>query len=188
VAFNTRPVPSFTYFGSQADHLVNRTASHLQNAFDRIRQAVHDVGDTVRSVKYGLRQEVPFERWFFDHGFQTPLTHPSALISAHIWAVIAAGEGGIRTTIEATTYVFSLVFEPKESDRHLDILKAQWQGFTLSLLAILSPNTAKRAADNNGQPLIGSSIFTWTWGTPYAGKLDKPLWHSPVLVPTPDRM
>lgn len=165
------------YFGSQAGHLINQTVSRAQNALDRIRDAIYTIGNAARAASYGLRQEVPFERWFFDHGFQKPIENPSDLIQAHAWAVLAAAEGSIRTSAEAASYVFSLVFEPKESERHSDVLKAQWQGLTLSLLAIVSPNAAKEKADNHGQPLIGCSLLDWRWGTLYIGKLEVPLWR-----------
>ena len=169
---------SLNYFGSQAGDLLNHAATHLQNAFDRVRSAVYMLRNTARAASYGLRQEVPFERWFFDHGFQKPIDNPSDLIKAHVWAVLAAGEGIIRTTAEATAFIFSRLFEPSESERHLNVLKAQWQGLTLSLLAVISPNLAKATADNQGgRPLIGCSLIDWKWGMLYTGKLDVPLWH-----------
>jgi len=175
----THPVTSrsFTYYGSQAGHLMDQAASRLHNAFDRIRNALNSLGNAVRSASYGLRQEVPFERWFFDHGFQKPITDPFLLIKAHGWALVASAEGAVRTSVETVSYVFSLAFEPKESHRHLDVLKAQTQGLSLSLLAIISPNSAKAAADNSGHPVIGSSLLQWKWGTLYTGKLEVPLWR-----------
>jgi hypothetical protein len=173
----TRSIPSMSYFGSQAGGLANQAVSRLQGAFDKIREAIHSIGRAAHAASYGLRQEVPFERWFFDHGFQKPIDKLSPLIKAHLWAVLAAGEGTVRTSAESAAYVFSLVFDRNHRNQHLDVLKAQWQGLTLSLLAILSPNAAKRRADNHGDPLIGCSIFNWKWGTLYSGKLDVPLWR-----------
>lgn len=168
---------SLNYYGSQAGDLLNHAATHLHNAFDRIRSAVHVLRNSARAASYGLRQEVPFERWFFDHGFQKPIDNPSDLIKAHVWAVLAVAEGSIRTAAEATAYIFSRIFEPNESQRHLSVLKAQWQGLTLSLLAVILPNAAKETADNHGRPLIGCSLLDWRWGTLYTGKLDVPLYH-----------
>lgn len=174
----TRPiVHSLSYYGSQADHLFHHSGPRHQSAFDRIRHALNNLGNAFRAASYGLRQEVPFERWFFDHGFQKPITNPIDLIKAHAWAVFAACEGAVRTSAEAASYVFSLVFEPKEAHRHFDVLKAQLQGLTLSLLAIAFPNAAKSLADNSGHPIIGCFLLNWKWGTLYAGKLDAPLWH-----------
>ena len=173
----THPTPSFTYYGSQAGQLLDQAASQLQYAFDRISRVLHSLGNNVRAASYGLRQEVPFERWFFNHGFDTPITDPVDLIKAHAWALPAACEGAIRTTAEIVAYIFSTLCEPRDTPRHLDVLQAQWQGFTLSLLAIISPNSAKTVAHNSGRPLIGCSLLNWKWGTLYTGKLDVPLWH-----------
>jgi hypothetical protein len=174
----TQPISrTLAYYGSQADHLIHHAATRLQSAFDRIRHALNSVGNAFRAASYGLRQEVPFERWFFDHGFQKPITDPIDLMKAHAWALLAAFEGAMRTSAEAASYVFSRIFEPQETHRHLDVLKAQWQGLTLSMLAILSPNAAKSMADNSGRPIIGCSLLNWRWGTLYTGKLEVPLWH-----------
>lgn len=177
MAHSTRPVPSLQYFGSQADQLVHNAGSRFQNVFDRIRSALNFVGHALRATSYGLRQEVPFERWFFDHGFDTPLDKPIDLAKAHAWALVATCEGIVRTTAEAVSYVFSLFVEPKESDRHLDVLKAQSLGLSLSLLAIISPNAAKQKAHNpGGAPLIGASLLNWKWGSLYVGTVDAPFW------------
>jgi hypothetical protein len=173
----TSSVPSMRYYGSQAGHLANQAASGLKNAFDKIVHAVHSFGNNVQAVSYGLRQEVPFERWFFDYGFQKPIDNLPDQFKARGWAVLAACEGLIRTTAEAVCFVFSKIFEPKASERHLDVFRAQFNGLTLSLLAIVCPDAAKEMADNHGHPIIGHSIFTWKWGTLYTGKLEVPLWH-----------
>jgi hypothetical protein len=174
----TRPInPSFSYYGSEAGHIADQAVSRLQTAFDRIGAAIRSIGNAVRSASYGLRQEVPFERWFFNHGFEKPIECSCDLLKAHAWAVLSTGEGSVRMCIETVAYLFSLVFEPGESPRHLDVLKAQAQGVALSLHAMFSPNGAKAAAHNSGHPIIGCSIFNWKWGTLYTGKLDVPLWH-----------
>lgn len=174
---STTSILSSSYFGSQTHHVFDHAAAHLHNAFDRIRSAIHALGNAARGVSYGLRQEVPFERWFFDHGFQKPIDRPDHLIKAHAWALLAVSEGALRTCAETVAYIFSHIFEPQESERHLNVLKAQWQGLTLSLLAIISPNAAKQMADNQGQSTIGCSLLEWRWGTLYTGKFDIPLWH-----------
>src|SRR5579871_3727005 len=173
----TGSVPSMRYFGSQAGHLASQAASGLRNAFDRIVHAIDVLGNNVQAASYGLRQEVPFERWFFDYGFQKPIDNLSDQIKARVWALFAACEGIIRTTAETVCFVFSKIFQPKESDRHLNVLQAQCKGLYLSLLAIASPDAAKEFADNDGHPIIGHSILTWKWGTLYTGKLEVPLWH-----------
>ncbi len=177
MAHATRSVPSLQYYGSQANQLVSNAGNRFQNVFDRVRSALNSIGNALRATSYGLRQEVPFERWFYDHGFDTPLDKPVDLIKAHAWALLAACEGIVRATAEAASYVFSLIVEPKESDRHLDVLKVQMQGLSLSLLAIISPNAAKQKAHNpGGAPLIGASLLNWKWGSLYVGTVDAPFW------------
>ncbi len=166
------------YVGNQANRALSHAIGHLHNAFDRIRATINNIGAAFRSASYGLRQEVPFERWFYDHGFQKPLDDPMELMKARTWALLSVVEGGIRILAELASSIYAQVMEPNEAERHLDVLKAQWQGFTLSLLAVVSPNMAKEKAHNSeGQPLIGSSILNWKWGTLYTGNLDIPLWH-----------
>lgn len=189
MAHSIRP-PSLAYFGSQADHAVSNISAGLHTAFDRIRAAINSLGSNLRSAGYGLRQEVPFERWFYDHGFQTPIDKPVDLIKAHVWAIISSYEAAFRLGAEAASCVFSLVFAPQNTARHIDVLKAQAKGFGLSLLAAVSPNTAKQVAHNEGSPIIGASLLNWQWGSLYVGKLDIPFWHVesnnyPWAPPTP---
>ena len=89
-------------------------------------------------------------------------------MKARCWAVLAAGEGAFKTTVKAATYGLSLIFKPADSNLQLQILRAQWQGLTLSLLAIASPNQAKEKAHNaSALPIIGATPANWTWGTYY---------------------
>lgn len=173
----TTNVPSLQYFGSQAGQVINNAGSQIQNTFDKIRNALNSLGSAFKAASFGLRQEVPFERWFFDHGFQNPLDKSIDLMKARGYAVIATCEGFIRATAESVSYIFSLVLAPKESHRHLDVLKAQMQGLQLSMLAIVSPNAAKQKAHNpGGKPLIGASLLDWRWGSLYTGTIDAPFW------------
>jgi hypothetical protein len=177
MADSTGPIPSFQYFGRQADQLISNAGSHLHSAFDRVRMAISSLSNAARSASYGLRQEVPFERWFFDHGFQAPLVSTSDLIKARVWAFVVTCEGLVRSAAEAVSYVFSRIFDSGNSDRHLEVLRAQWQGLSLSLLAIISPNAAKQKAYNEGTSLIGASLLDWRWGSLYVGKVDAPFWQ-----------
>lgn len=170
----SRSTPSLAYFGSQAEHAISHISSGLNTAFDRIRAAINSLGMGLRSAGYGLRQEVPFERWFYNNDFQTPISNPLDLIKAHVWAVFAACEGAIRLSAEAVSYAFSMVFARQNSSRHQDVLKAQFIGLALSVLAIYAPNAAKERAHNGGQPIIGSSLINWQWGSLYVGKVDHP--------------
>lgn len=169
------------HIGNQANQVLNYAANRLQSAVNGFRAAIISGGCSrmpYSAIAYGLRQEVPFERWFFDQGFQKPIDDPMEAMKARAWALLAAIEGGIRITAEVASLLYAQVFEPKESERHLDVLKAQWQGFTLSLLAVVSPNAAKEKAHHSeGSPLIGAYLLNWKWGTLYGGKLDAPFWH-----------
>jgi hypothetical protein len=127
-----------------------------------------------------LRQEIPFERWFFNYGFQTPIEDSAKLIEAHVWAVIATVEGAIRLAAEGASLLFSQFVQssPEEMQHHSQVLQAQWQGLTLSLLAIISPNAAKQKAHNSeDSPLVGASLLNWQWGTLYSGSFEAPFWH-----------
>src|ERR1700722_1151068 len=157
----TTTTPSISYFGSRAGHLIHQAA-------DAFRQ----IGLATQAAVSGLRQEVPFERWFFNHGFEKPIENTSEQVKARAWALASACESALRASVEAVAYAFSLVFDRAHSHRHLDVLKTQGQSLSLSLLATISPNTAKKKAHNQGgHSLIGQSLFDWKWGTLYTGKL-----------------
>lgn len=169
----------FVYKAGQFGNSVMDSGGRILNsAIDGGGQLLSSLTKPVTSILYGLRQEVPFERWFHDHNFIAPLDNCSDLIKAHLWAVVATMEGAVRALAEAVTYVFALVFEPKEeAERHLEVLGAQGTGLTLSLLAIISPNLAKKhTIDSDGNCRIGSSLTDWRWGTPYLGTFNIPFW------------
>jgi hypothetical protein len=166
------------YFGNRSNINFNYAANRVQGYFERFRTTIRSIGTAFQAAAYGLRQEVPFERWFFDHGFQKPLDNCTDEMKARAWAILATLEGAVRCTAEVTTLLYSQIFQPQETERHLDVLQAQSQGLQLSLLAILSPNLAKEKAHNSeGDPIIGASLANWRWGTLYSGKYDAPFWH-----------
>ena len=142
---------------------------HLQNIFAQIPNALSAAGNAMNAARFGLRKEVPFERWFFDHGFDAPLLDSQDQMRARAWALFSALEGSVRATAATLSYLFSFVLEPQEKQRYLDMLKAQTQGLYLSLLAVASPNAAKVKAYNNGNPAIGGSLLNWQWGKLYTG-------------------
>ena len=180
-------IPNRDQIRNQAHHVLNNLSNRFHHAFERARPTLNAVGNAYRTLSYGLRQEVPFERWFYDHGFQTPIENTQDLIKARAWAILATLEGSIKVAAEAVSFAFemALVSGNRSSalsghfQHHSEVLNAQWQGLSLSLLAIASPNQAKEKANNAGGsgPLIGASILDWKWGTLYNGKLDVPLWH-----------
>ena len=146
--------------------LFDQAASHLQRALDGLR----GFGTNARAATWGLRQEVPFERWFADHGFLTPIETPHELNKARAWALYATLEGVVRTIAQTASYVYSLYFGPSnDGELQLEILKAQWQGIKLSAHAVFSPNAAKeRVCDSQGASIIGASLTDWRWGTRYS--------------------
>lgn len=129
---------------------------------------------TVTALVYGLRKEVPFERWFFDFNFHHPINSNLDLMNARCCAVLAACEGLVKAMAALASSVFALVFEPGEFDTQCDILDAQMEGVSYSLAAIVSPNYVKQEA---GRELdIGNIALahdSWrtnhSWGTLYTG-------------------
>lgn len=169
--------PSVNFLGNHANQAVNSAYARFYSTFDRFRSFVAEQLRNNRNepAHWGLRQEIPFERWFYDNGFQNPITNPDDLIKAHLWAVPALLEGLVKTVAETVMMFFA--GSEAEKNRHFEVLKAQWVGLSFSMLAVISPNLAKEKATNGGNPLIGSSIVDWGWGTLYNGKLDIPIWH-----------
>jgi hypothetical protein len=170
--------PSINFLGNRANQAVESAYSRFYSTFDRFRSFVADHIRNNRNepAHWGLRQEIPFERWFYDMGFQNPTTNSDDLIKAHLWAVPAVLEGLIKTVAETLMLYFAT--SAQEKSRHFEVLKAQWVGLSFSLLAVISPNLAKeKAANPGGNPLIGSSILDWRWGTLYNGKMEVPIWH-----------
>ena len=170
------PTSAFEFVRNAANRAVS--AVHVPGAFDRFKHVMNSLGDNFRSAAYGLREEIPFERWYYDNGFEKPLTDLLSESKARFTALIAACEGIIRLAKEVGRLVLSLLRGGKDTQVHLDILKAQGIGIGFSLLAIASPNFAKETARNIGStPLIGSPLISWRWGTLYTGKPDATLQH-----------
>lgn len=149
--------------------VVQVVGSTLSNLASRASNLLNQASNVLAVASIGLRKEVPFERWYFDHNFDTPIEDGTALIEAHFWAVLAAGEGILRTIAAVASYAFALAFLPKETALSLDILNAQWRGLTLSVLAIVSPNQAKKNVFDSGRITIGAAASNYNWGTLYTG-------------------
>jgi hypothetical protein len=168
----------FGYIGKLANQWTQPSNNPLQNAFGKVRDALNQLGDTARAATYGLRQEAPFERWFFDQGFDKPTAAPQEEIKARLWALLSYTEGLVRLAAEVGSLVLTLLKGSTDVSRHIDVLQTQAKGIGLSILAVLSPNFAKQLAHNpGGKPRIGASLIDWKWGSLYTGKLDTPLWH-----------
>ncbi len=168
--------PSIQFLGNRANQAGESAYSRIYNAYDRLRSFIADFRQRNDGTQWGLRQEIPFERWFYEMGFQNPITDSDQLLKAHLWAVPAVLEGLIKTVAEAVMLFFAASDE--EKNRHFEVLKAQWVGLSFSLLAVIMPNLAKdKAANPGGIPLVGCSMVDWKWGTPYNGKMEVPIWH-----------
>jgi hypothetical protein len=151
------------------DNRFNLSLERINSLLQAIDSNRQEIRSLLRSTNYGLRYEVPFERWYYDHGFQKPVDNFADHISARAWALLDTLEGAVRCIVEIITNLYSQLFSTQDTERHFDILSSQWQGLQLSLLAILSPDSAKKRVYNSqGQPLIGASVHNWEWGTLYA--------------------
>src|SRR5579872_6714032 len=91
---------------------------------------------TVRNDAVALRQEIPFECWFADHGCNEPLTKKEA-VKARFWALLALLEGALVTLIASVVVLALKIYTKVASKQHpslarrVTILNAQWQGLKL---------------------------------------------------------
>jgi hypothetical protein len=165
-----QPPSGFVYDRSNinVNHVLQQAGGLARRALTNIIALI--TGDTVI-----LRQEVPFERWFRDHGYDAHITDSKLELNARGCAVLAALEGAVRTVAESIA-LFMASFISKNStdaDKHQSVLKAQTQGLQLSLMAILSPNDVKdhikEKNTTSQEPIIGCRKSQLRWGTPYQG-------------------
>lgn len=155
----------------------NYVGQRFNKVVDKTQQNIQSFGNNFKSTSYALRQEVPFERWFYDHDFANPIKDPQDLMKARLWAVFAVLEGAFRIVAEVVSILYLRVFQSddkKEVKRHLNILDIQSQSIQLSLLAIVSPNEAKKKARDSEGNLITGTPQVRNWGTLYLGKVNIP--------------
>ncbi len=161
-----RPNPAAEFIRRFTERPPSQTQTFIPGALDRVKNALNSLSCTFSSATYGLRNEVPFERWYYNHSFNNPLTDPLDESKARFSALAAAGEGVLCLAKEVGSFALSLLQGCKDTNRHLDILRAQSIGIGLSLLAVALPNTAMRVAYNaGGTPRIGHSFISWQWGS-----------------------
>lgn len=146
---------------------------------DPVQRTLHQVASLVDPTHAVLRQEVPFERWFFHYGSQNDLSPIDKECSARLWAALSAAEGAIRTVAELVALVFTTVTNSNSKKNHCDALKVQCQGISLSLLATILPQQAAAFADDpsSAKPLVGTLVSDWSWGTAYTGTYNLPWWQ-----------
>lgn len=174
--------PTGHHHHSTADSILHSVGNLVRNAADQIHGFVHRVSVNTQATLYGLRQEVPFERWFYHYGLEQNVsdTQITDKVEARAWAVASLGESLLRATIELVTYAISKILGQPTADEHLEVLQAQGTSISLSLTAVISPEEAVRTATAPGEndlPRIGSLLSNWRWGTPYYGTVTIPLTH-----------
>ncbi|MBS0654004.1 MAG: hypothetical protein JSR39_10835 [Verrucomicrobia bacterium] len=123
----------------------------------------------------GLRQEVPFERWFYHYAVVQNVSDAeiSEKVKARAWAVASLGESLFRATVALVKYVISKIFCFASAEENLDVLRAQGNSISFSFTAVFSPEDAVNAAAAHGEndlPQIGSLFGDWDWGTAYYGE------------------
>lgn len=164
------------------DSILHAVGNLVRNAADQIQGFVHSVSVNTQATLYGLRQEVPFERWFYHYGLEQNLSDAQIVdkVKARAWAAASLSESLLRATIELAAFCFSKILGRACADEHQEVLFAQGTSISLSLHAIIDPEGAVKAATAPGQddlPRIGSLLSNWRWGTAYYGTLTIPITH-----------
>ncbi len=162
-----------------ADNLIRGAANQLQGF-------AHRVSVNTQSVFYGLRQEVPFERWFYNYGLSQNLSDDGisasekfcVRVQARAWALASFGESLLRGGFEVVAYAVAKLLGNRSASEHFEVLTAQGTSALLSFYAIISPEDAITQARGEGTedgPRIGAPMTNWRWGTPYFGTMTIPL-------------
>jgi hypothetical protein len=122
---------------------------NITPALERVGKHVHwasPLAVTMRTVQgprlFAIRDDVPFDKWFSNY-INSPAQKKMGGLQARVNALASFGEGLFWSLVDTVTYVFARVFYRHKCDDCWYQLKAQWNGFTLSALAVISPNTAK---------------------------------------------
>ena len=160
---------------SVGDSILHTVGNLVRNAADQIQGFVHSVSVNTQATLYGLRQEVPFERWFYHYGLEQNISDAQIVdkVKARAWAVASLGESLFRATVALVTYVISKIFCFASAQENLDVLRAQGNSISFSFSAIFSPEDAVKAAAASGEndlPQFGSLFGDWHWGTAYYGE------------------
>ena len=159
MAHSTRPVPSLQYFGSQADQLVHNAGSRFQNVFDRIRSALNFVGHALRATSYGLRQEVLLSAGSLTTALTPHLTSRSTSPKPTPGRSSPHAKGLSARQQRPSPMSFPLSLSPRKSDRHLDVLKAQSLGLSLTC-SPLSHQTPPNKKRTTPAERLDRSLFT----------------------------
>ena len=76
-------------------------------------------------------------------------------------------EGAIHIFKKMTETVFKSTYKVS-SQRHFEVLEAQWHGLKVNFRIIVSPRKTFESLQLN-QETLGESASKWKWGTAYAG-------------------
>jgi hypothetical protein len=119
-----------------------------------------------------LREEVPFERWFFH------FENSNETFKPRFWAVMSLAESLLRGTLVGTAWCASKIFNTKiSSQQYASVFKEEMKSASLSFKAILSPRWAIRSSfDDSNNLTIGCPSTAKNWGTPYKGDCDFRTW------------
>lgn len=139
---------------------------------------------TEQITKYGqkalLRSEVPFERWYFHYEPASSTKGLNHLLS-RIWALAYTIESTVKYLITSPSlyYYHYRISHTSPADnfyylQKYDTLKyvapTQGKSSLLSLLAVISPETAKNIFKSQNTPEALQKRISKPWGTMYAGK------------------
>ncbi len=173
-----RPPEAFRKNRSLFDRVSNSVTSTFQSATNTVTsffasspQPAPLTGERTLRIPQPpchMRKEVPFERWFAHYS-----TMKDVPCRARAWALASSADGFFQLVKEVVKIAFySLTCNSKASALHQEILRAQWQGYQLSVQAIFSPAATitlikATCAVKCGIPLIGTRtpVSKWTCGT-----------------------
>ncbi len=153
-----------------------------------------------------MRQEVPFERWYFIHNTGTAGAIQGGFFGNRLSVLGSTLESGVRFLAEIVGYIFNKFFGSQaDVTRHSDILGAQWASLKLSLYATLAPQRALESARNAAvpaavatpaaapataattapaatpvvpsHPRVGCERADLSWGTEYSGTMTVNSWN-----------
>jgi len=126
------------------------SVTNLLYALDRHDKHVHwasPLAVTLRTVQrtkhFAIRDEVPFDNEWFCNYVRPERHQKMGALQARVYALVTLAKGLVQTVIETTSYLFFRVFDRHKCDECWRDVKAQWNGLTLSALAVISPESAK---------------------------------------------
>jgi len=128
----------------------NMSGTSFFPALERHDRHVHwanPIAVTLRTVQqpkeFAIREDVPFDNDWFCYYACYEHQHKLGGLQARAYALVTLAEGLVQSVIETTSYLFARVFKRHKCDECWRDVKAQWNGFTLSALAVISPESAK---------------------------------------------